>query len=128
MAGEFVDELKRKARIDIRYARGMECMQRERYIEYVNDLRAARERGDYARAREIIQDLGAFAHETVQLMHQRRGVYERCVAVGAAPAPPPCLARPGVSADRPLAPVIPFRPRSEVSDSGNAPPPPSSIE
>lgn len=109
--GELVDRIKRNSGVEIRYARGMEVMQRERYLEYVKDLRAARERGDYVRAREIIQDLGAFARETVQLMHQRRGVYERCVAVGAAPAPPPRRARAVAAAGHPPATVIPFRPR-----------------
>lgn len=119
--GQFVDELKRKARIDIRYARGMECMQRERYLEYVKDLREARERGDYVRAHEIIQDLGAFAHETVQLMHQRRKVYERCVAVGAAPAPPRRRAGRDEKAGKHPATVVAFRPRSHAT--GTAPPP-----
>lgn len=70
---DLTDRLEQKTRKEIRYARGMEVMQRERYVEYCRDLRLARQRGDARRTREIIQDLSAFVGEMANLMdaHQR---------------------------------------------------------
>lgn len=117
--GQFTDEVKRRARLDIRYARGMECMQRERYLECLKDLRAARQRGDLTRAHEIIEDLGAFARETVVLMQQRQRVYERCVAVGMAPSSPRRFS--ARNETQQPAPVIAFRP--QIAKVDISPPP-----
>ena len=74
---ELTDRLEQKTQREIRYARGMEVMQRERYLEYCHDLRRARMRGDGKRAREIIQDLGAFVRETTEVMRKRHAAFER---------------------------------------------------
>src|SRR5215813_8426618 len=86
---ELTDRLEQKTRKEIRYARGMEVMQRERYVEYCHDLRAARQRGDAQRTREIIQDLSAFAGETAALMqaHQRALARLFVLRYGQAPSP-----------------------------------------
>ena len=74
---EMTRHLEKRARTEIRYARGMEVMQRERYVEYCRDLRAARARGDFQRARELIQDLATFAGETAGLVRAHRRAFER---------------------------------------------------
>src|SRR4051812_22704293 len=75
--GNLTDRLESKARTEIRYARGMEVMQRERYVEYCHDLRRARMRGDFARMREIIQDLSAFTSEMRALTRAHQRAFER---------------------------------------------------
>jgi hypothetical protein len=74
---KLTDCLEQKTRKEIRYARGMEVMQRERYLEYCHDLRRARMRGDTKRVREIIQDLAAFVQETTAVMRLRRAAFDR---------------------------------------------------
>jgi hypothetical protein len=90
---DMTDRLEAKIQKEIRYARGMEVMQRERYVEYCRDLRAARKQGDRQRTREIIQDLSAFADETRALMQAHRRAYERLFTVRfgeeSAASPPP---------------------------------------
>ncbi len=78
---ELIEVLKERARKELRYMRGMQTMHRERYIEYCRDLRQAQKRGDHVRARQIIEDLAAFTGEMRHLIEQRRGVYERLVAL-----------------------------------------------
>jgi hypothetical protein len=78
---EMIDRLEKKTRTEIRYARGMEVMQRERYIEYCHDLYVARMRGDSQRTREIIQDLSAFAKEAASLMQSHQRALTRLFAI-----------------------------------------------
>ena len=74
-----LDRLETKVRKEIRYARGMRCMHRERYLEYCADLGAAHQRGDAKRAREIADDLRAFAGEMQTLIARERAAYDRLV-------------------------------------------------
>jgi hypothetical protein len=78
---ELADRLEAKTRKEIRYARGMEVMQRERYVEYCHDLGKARQQGDARRTREIIQDLSAFARETRDLMHAHQRALARLLMI-----------------------------------------------
>ena len=86
---ELVHRLRDRARKEIRYARGMQCMHRERYLEYVHDMRAARNCGDEKRRREIADDLRAFTGEMWHLMERQRSAYERLRDLAILqPAPP----------------------------------------
>lgn len=78
---EFVDRLREKTRREIRYTRGMQCMHRERYIEYCHDMQVARESGDIRRAGEIVDDLRAFTGEMWRIMAKQRSAYERLVGM-----------------------------------------------
>jgi hypothetical protein len=75
--GEMIDRLKGKARKEIVYSRGYQVMQRERYMEYVSDMKEARDRGDTKRQCEIAQDLQAFTVEMWHLMEAQRSAYRR---------------------------------------------------
>jgi hypothetical protein len=130
---EMTRHLEKRARTEIRYARGMEVMQRERYVEYCRDLRGARACGDFRRTREIIQDLAAFAGETAGLMHAHRRAFERLFmirhgqeytsALGPSPALPPAAARGGDLAESDHAPVR-IAATNRRADSLEAPPRP----
>jgi hypothetical protein len=74
---ELVHRLRDRARKEIRYARGMQCMHRERYLEYVRDMQTARNSGDEKRRGEIADDLRAFIGEMWHLMEAQRSAYER---------------------------------------------------
>jgi hypothetical protein len=115
---KLTDCLEQKTRKEIRYARGMEVMQRERYLEYCHDLRRARMRGDTKRVREIIQDLAAFVQETTAVMHQRRAAFDRLLLLrhGAHPH----AAIDPVAAQQPLTDTItlfPVRPAPAHADA-----------
>lgn len=85
---EMISRLKDRARKEIRYARGHQVMHRERYMEYIADMREARVCGDGKRQAEIAQDLRDFAGEMWHLMEMQRSAYQRLAGMGAGQAKP----------------------------------------
>jgi hypothetical protein len=74
---DIIARLEDKARKEIRYARGMRCMHRERYLESCHELKLARQRGDLGRAAEIADDLRAFVAEMQTLIVRQQAAYDR---------------------------------------------------
>ncbi len=75
------ERLTDKTRKEIRYCRGMQAMHRERYLEYLHELRLARQRGNARRTREITDDLRAFIGEMWHLVAQERSAYGRLFGI-----------------------------------------------
>jgi hypothetical protein len=74
---ELVATLKDRLHMEIRYSRGMQCIHRERYMEYLKDMREARMRRDAQRMREIAADLRDFTGEMWHLMTLESSAYGR---------------------------------------------------
>ncbi len=74
-----VDPLIEKARMDVRYVRGMRCMHAERYLEYCRDLQQARQHSDWQETHRIIESLSAFSDEMRHLVAKHRSAWERLV-------------------------------------------------
>ncbi len=72
-----VDRLETELRHEVIYVRGYAAMHRERYIEYLRDLRKARWSKDYERADAIIDDLRTFAAEARGLQRKGNAAYGR---------------------------------------------------
>lgn len=72
-----VDRLEKQLRHEVIYVRGYAAMHRERYIEYLRDLRKARWSKDYDRAEWIIDDLRTFAAEARGLQRKGSAAYGR---------------------------------------------------
>jgi len=90
---DLVERLEHRARTEIRYARGMFCMHRERYLHYCEELRRARQEGDFERRRAILADLALFLQEIRYLEEKHRSGYTRLMALrqggGFSPPAPP---------------------------------------
>lgn len=78
---DLVDLMKYKARKEIRFLRGIQCMYRERYLAYIADFRVARERGDIERTREIAADLRQYVGEVRYLMGRQQSAYQRLASM-----------------------------------------------
>jgi hypothetical protein len=74
---DMADRLKRKARKEILYSRGYQAMHKERYLEYLNDMQVARQRGDMKWQAEVAEDLRDFAGEMWNLMRMEQSAYRR---------------------------------------------------
>lgn len=81
MVRSVVTPLIEKTRIELRYVRGMRCMHAERYLVYLDDLKAARQRGDWAETRRIIASLSAFSGEMRHLVRKHRSACDRLLAL-----------------------------------------------
>lgn len=77
------DHLEKQIRREIVYVRGYEVMYRERYLEYLRDLRKARWCGDYHRAEQIIDGLRVFVGESRRLQGKGSAAYGRLVGLAA---------------------------------------------
>ncbi len=92
-----VNQVERQLRREVISVRGNAAMQRERYLEYLRDLRKARWSKDYSRAGWIIEDLRTFVAEATRLQRKGRGAYRRLAGLAAqrgfaAPGETPALA------------------------------------
>jgi hypothetical protein len=74
---DFMERVARRVRKEIRYARGMLVMYRERNEEYYKDLHISLSQADYRRAREIAQDLAAFQREARRVRARLHSAMER---------------------------------------------------
>lgn len=107
---DLVERLTDRARAEIRYTRGMRCMQRERYLAYCNAFRLARLRGNYDEARTILSDLNLYVREVGHLAEKQHSAYVRLVALRGA----------GFAA--PAAPVLPSQQPAPLSHDMEADP------
>lgn len=74
---ELLDRLKHDARREIRYTRGMQCMYRERYLVYLQDLRKAREAQNFHGSLEIMKDMIDYTQEVRNMMVRQHAAYQR---------------------------------------------------
>lgn len=107
-----VDRVEAQLRHEIIYVRGYAAMYRERYLEYLRDLRKARWGRDYHRADQIIDDLRAFIEETRRLQHKERIAYGRLTDL---------VTEPGFTA-RTETDALPPEPRFARAHASEAPP------
>lgn len=80
----------RRARAEVRYLRGYQCMNMERFREYQKDFRAACERADCRKIGEVVQDTIQISGDTMRFIRKRRAITARrsFVQMQDSPTPP----------------------------------------
>jgi hypothetical protein len=71
------ERIAKRARAEIRYLRGYQCINMERFREYQNEFRAACARADYRKLGEVVQDTIQISNDTMRIIGKRRAIAAR---------------------------------------------------
>jgi hypothetical protein len=71
------ERIAKRTRAEVRYLRGYQCMNMERFREYQNEFRVACEQADYRKVGELVQDTIQISTDTMRIIGKRRAITAR---------------------------------------------------
>ncbi|HEY8291632.1 MAG TPA: hypothetical protein VIG44_04050 [Thermomicrobiales bacterium] len=71
------DRIARQIRAEVRYLRGYQCMNLERFRYYESEFHAAHERSDFRKLHEVVQDTVTISNDTIRLIRKRIALSDR---------------------------------------------------
>ncbi len=97
------ERIAKRTRAEVRYLRGYQSMNMERFREYEKDFYAACARADYRKVGEVVQDAIEISSNTMHLIRKRRAIVARQLFLraqaalhdhdGQANSPPPSISQ-----------------------------------
>lgn len=71
------ERIARRTRAEVRYLRGYQCMNLERFRYYQTEFQAACERSDHRKMHDIVQDSVTISNNTIRLIRKRIAISAR---------------------------------------------------
>ncbi len=71
------ERITQRTRAEVRYLRGYQCMNLERFRYYRGEFQAAHERSDLRKMYEVVQDSVTISNDTIRLIRKRMAVSAR---------------------------------------------------
>lgn len=71
------ERIAKRTRAEVRYLRGYQCMNMERFREYQKEFQAACEQADYRKVSELVQDTIQISTDTMRIIGKRRAIATR---------------------------------------------------
>jgi hypothetical protein len=71
------ERIAKRTRAEVRYLRGYQCMNMERFREYQKEFREACEQANYRKVGELVQDTIQISTDTMRLIGKRRAIAAR---------------------------------------------------
>ena len=71
------ERITKRTRAEVRYLRGYQCMNLERFRYYRSEFQAARERSDFRTLHDSVQDSVTISNDTIRLIRKRMAISAR---------------------------------------------------